>query len=80
MVRPYFSNVEFSKVEIVVVLLHETKLYILFLLLDVFPTCNFALSSELTLYSPVSQDQTATVLFFRRRCVVLKFQDQRTTK
>ncbi len=29
---------------------------------------------------PVSQDQTTTVLFFRRRCVVLKFQDQRTTK
>ncbi len=29
---------------------------------------------------PLSQDQTTTVLFFRRRCVVLKFQDQRTTK
>ncbi len=28
---------------------------------------------------PVQQDQTTTVLFFRRRCVVLKFQDQRTT-
>ncbi len=29
---------------------------------------------------PVSQDQTTTILFFRRRCVVLKFQDQRMTK
>ncbi len=28
---------------------------------------------------PVSQDQTTTVLFFRRRCVVLKFQDHTTT-
>ena len=30
--------------------------------------------------NPVSQDQTTTVLFFRRHCVVLKFQDQRMTK
>ncbi len=29
--------------------------------------------------SPVSQDQTTTVLFFQRRCVVLKFQDHTTT-
>ncbi len=28
---------------------------------------------------PVSQDQTTTVQFLRRRCVVLKFQDQTTT-
>ncbi len=29
---------------------------------------------------PVSQDQATTILFFRRRCVVLKFQHQITTK
>ena len=28
---------------------------------------------------PVSQDQTTTILFFQRRCEVLKFQDQRAT-
>ena len=29
--------------------------------------------------TPVSQDQTTTILFFRRRCVVLKFQDHTMT-
>ncbi len=31
------------------------------------------------LCGPVSQDQTTTVLFFRHRCVVLKFQDHTMT-
>ena len=31
------------------------------------------------IFDPVSQDQTMTVLFLQRHCVVLKFQDQTTT-
>ncbi len=35
--------------------------------------------TQLFTITPVSQDQTTTVLFFRCRCVVLKFQDHTTT-